>query len=188
MADEEANYEKPSSQVDLETRLRRDNAPVGTVLSTSDNYLEKVDDGNARDFRVEEQEIGDYVGTDVIYQNYANETEKPYFVEDTAEGVIEREVASTLAHTTPGIEVGSQDNVKEEKEAIKEASVYEEENPSRDTPDPHTPPEAILDAKHLEGGDEEYEPQRATATASGGVSRTAAKKVAANKNDDKNDK
>ncbi len=38
---EEANYEKPSSQIDLETRLARDNAPVGRVLSTSDLYPEQ---------------------------------------------------------------------------------------------------------------------------------------------------
>ena len=62
---EEVVYTKPTSQVDLEQRLARDNeSPLAVVQATT-----------VRDPFGEEESA--YVNVDPIYQNYANKTEKP---------------------------------------------------------------------------------------------------------------
>lgn len=68
---EEAVYTKPTSQLDLEARLERDNEnPAAHVPGYS----------NPASFGVE-----DYVGTDPVYQNHANDTEAPLKAEGGAE-------------------------------------------------------------------------------------------------------
>ena len=79
----EAQYERPASQVDLEARLENDFAS-DAILSTSDEAArrqaeeaEKNQADEGRRMVVEGNELDNYVGTDPIYMNYANETEKP---------------------------------------------------------------------------------------------------------------
>jgi len=95
---EEANYEPPASQVDLERRQESGNAS-DRVLSTSDEYArrqaEKSDDekdAGVRSFAVEGNDLDNYVGVDPIYQNYANESEAPLKAEDGPEQVLEEAV------------------------------------------------------------------------------------------------
>jgi hypothetical protein len=77
MADKEekAQYEAPASQVDLKRRQDNDNKS-DRVLSTSDEY-DPQELGEAREFVVEGNDQSQYIGTDPIYANYANETEAP---------------------------------------------------------------------------------------------------------------
>lgn len=77
MADK-PNYELPTSQVDLEARMESGNAST-RVLSTSDEYARRQvgTEVTGRDFAVEGNDKSNYVGTDNVYQTYANETEQP---------------------------------------------------------------------------------------------------------------
>jgi hypothetical protein len=68
------NYEKPTSQVDLERRLKDDYVSPSVLGQAVDPVLES--------------ENG-YVGVDPIYQNFANETEKPYASEKGVEKKLE---------------------------------------------------------------------------------------------------
>lgn len=78
MSDDKPNYELPTSQVDLEERLKSGNAST-RVLSTSDEYARRQvgTEVTGRDFAVEGNDKSAYVGTDNVYQTYANETEQP---------------------------------------------------------------------------------------------------------------
>ena len=73
---EEANFEPPSSQVGLAERLERDNESRRKVSTAPGGRPQDEDDGQARDYG---EDAGDpeYLGTDVMYQNHANDTEKP---------------------------------------------------------------------------------------------------------------
>lgn len=72
---EKAQYAAPGSQVDLKRRQDNDNKS-DRVLSTSDEY-EPVEQGEARDYRVEGNNVDGYIGTSPEYATYANETEAP---------------------------------------------------------------------------------------------------------------
>lgn len=67
------NYEKPTSQVDLEQRLKKDDVPNGTLVHGT--TPEPSDNG--------------YVNVDPIYQNYANPTEQPLRAESGVQKKIE---------------------------------------------------------------------------------------------------
>jgi hypothetical protein len=74
-----AQYEPPTSQVDLAARLESGNAS-DRVVSTSNEAArrdaeQEVDEG--RIMIVEGNVLDGYVGVDPIYQNYANKTEAP---------------------------------------------------------------------------------------------------------------
>ena len=87
-----ANYEPPASQVDLADRLERDNESRRKVSTAPGGRPQDEDDGQARDYG---ENAGDpeYLGTDVMYQNHANDTEKPGRAEggDNPEELLEDE-------------------------------------------------------------------------------------------------
>jgi hypothetical protein len=66
---------KPTSQLDLEARLERDNENPEVHVSVPVNPSYEAE--------------GEYVGTDPIYQNYANETEKPLAGEGPEQKVVD---------------------------------------------------------------------------------------------------
>lgn len=70
---EEVIYTKPTSQLDLEERLARNNESPLSVVQAQNSQSP---------FGVEE---GAYVNVDPIYQNYANDTEKPLEAEEGVE-------------------------------------------------------------------------------------------------------
>lgn len=98
--DKKAQYAKPASQVDLEERLANGNRSF-RELSTSDTFTGAEDDGKGRDYRVKGNDTSAYVGTDPMYQNYANKTEKPgASPEESVEGQIFAEFDEAL-HREP---------------------------------------------------------------------------------------
>lgn len=66
-------YSKPTSQVDLEERMKDDYVVPSRLVQGTDP----------------EKAETPYVGVDPIYQNYANETEKPLLSEKGAESKLE---------------------------------------------------------------------------------------------------
>ena len=99
---DKAQYAKPASQLDLEARLENGNKS-DRVLSTSDNYEPPTDSGDGRDFRVEDNDISEYVGVSPEYATYANETEAPLASdeEDSAEQQVFDAFADGLNPTVP---------------------------------------------------------------------------------------
>lgn len=84
-----ANYELPASQVDLEARLKTGDKS-NRVLSTADSYeQDDVDKESVAGYAVEGNEVNAYVGVDPIYQNYADETQKPLRAEGGPEAKLE---------------------------------------------------------------------------------------------------
>lgn len=91
---DEAQYAAPGSQVDLQRRQDNDNKS-DRVLSTSDEYS-PVEYGEGRDFRVEGNEVEQYIGTSPEYATYANETEAPLKAEgDNPELVVFEQFAAS---------------------------------------------------------------------------------------------
>ena len=76
-AKQKVEYTKPTSQLDLEARLdSEDDEKLGTPLFPMKNPdLEPTKDG--------------YVGTDPVYQNFANDTEKPLAADGGADQLAE---------------------------------------------------------------------------------------------------
>lgn len=68
------NYEKPTSQVDLEARLKDDYESPSLLRQGESPSLESANG---------------YIGVDPIYQNFANETEKPLAAEKGVEKKLE---------------------------------------------------------------------------------------------------
>ncbi|QEM40909.1 MAG: hypothetical protein [Phage AS32] len=83
MSEKKAQYSKPASQVDLERRLENGNKS-NRVLSTSDQY-DASDSEGGRDYRVEDNDVSNYVGTSAEYATYASKTEAPLKAKDSAE-------------------------------------------------------------------------------------------------------
>lgn len=83
----EAVYEKPNSQVDLESRQETGNRS-GLEVSTF-REEDREDDGNARKFALEDNELDNFIGVDPIYQNYASDHLKPGRAEDGPEKDLE---------------------------------------------------------------------------------------------------
>lgn len=95
-----AEYAKPASQIDLEARLENGNKS-DRVLSTSDSYEPPKDSNDGRDFRVEGNDVENYVGVSPEYATYANETEAPLKGDDdSAESKVFKDFAERLV-TTP---------------------------------------------------------------------------------------
>lgn len=76
---EEAVYTKPTSQVDLEERLDRDNEVVSTTKTYNPGYGD-VEPGNL------------YLGTNPEYQNHANDTEAPLQADEGPDQLAEEAV------------------------------------------------------------------------------------------------
>lgn len=133
---DKANYDKPTSQVDLEARQQEDYVPP--------TQLQPGVDPSPSDTG--------YVGVDPIYQNFANETEKPYAAEGGPEAVVEETVYADNANfnagrTSPGLteDVDYEDD-EDDEEAEPESpsasgSGSGSTSPKRDTsPSTTTPP------------------------------------------------
>ena len=97
-----AKYSKPASQLDLEARLKNDNKS-DRVLSTAEVAEAPKDDGNARDFRVEGNDTSGYIGTDPVYQTYANETDAPLVGEKNPEETVAEDFVERLAKAQPSL-------------------------------------------------------------------------------------
>jgi hypothetical protein len=121
--EEKAQYAAPGSQVDLQRRQDNDNKS-DRVLSTADNY-EPVEQGEAREFVVEGNDQSQYIGTDVIYANYANETEAPLKAEgdDNPELVVFENFAASPVPATLKVEGNVEyEGEKQQKEDAAKAS------------------------------------------------------------------
>jgi len=68
-------YTKPTSQLDLEARLSAEDEGMKPLFPTQNPTGEPTEDG--------------YLGTDAVYQNYANDTEKPLAAEEGADQLAE---------------------------------------------------------------------------------------------------
>jgi hypothetical protein len=73
-----AVYTKPTTQLDMEERLAKERGDVPEELL-------------GRDFSGGRppEELDAFVGVDPVYRNYADDTNKPYFAEEGAEGAFE---------------------------------------------------------------------------------------------------
>lgn len=95
------NYEKPSSQLDLEARQKKGYKPSSVLIQGEDPQVS--DNG--------------YIGVDEVYQNYANDTEAPLRAEDGPEAKIEANFLSDDADVTAGrTEDGESSDDDEEEE------------------------------------------------------------------------
>ena len=79
-------YTKPTSQLDLEERQKPDYVPPSQL--TPGINPQPSDNG--------------YIGVDPIYQNYANDTEKPYLAEKGPEAKIEKNYVTDDVDTSKG--------------------------------------------------------------------------------------
>ncbi len=123
MAKEKAQYAKPASQLDLEERLENGNKSF-RELSTSETYEGPKDDNpEGRDFRVEGNDVSQYVGTSPEYATYANDTEAPLGGGEGAEAQVFEEFASSPLPATLKVEGNIEyDGQVAAAEAAKEAS------------------------------------------------------------------
>lgn len=136
---EEAVYAPPASQVDLEARLANGNRS-DRVLSTADSYVPDTS-LEGRSFKVEDNDTDAYLNTDPIYQNYANETEKPEFAEDGPESQLEAVVYGEAVQGEEGvISVEDHEKLKEEKAQAAE----DESSPELPQPEEGQPVEPNL--------------------------------------------
>lgn len=88
-----ANYTKPASQLDLEARQESGNASPLRMTDAPSRVNEPVREDGVRDFRVEGNDVSNYVAVDPIYQNYADDTSKPIAAKSGAEAKVFAEVA-----------------------------------------------------------------------------------------------
>jgi len=126
MVKEKAQYAPPASQVDLEERLANGNKSF-RELSTSDTYEGPKDDNpEGRDFRVEGNDVTQYIGTSAEYATYANETEAPLGAADESENPeaqVFREFAESPIPATLRVEGNVEyEGEMESKEAAAQAS------------------------------------------------------------------
>lgn len=108
------NYEKPTSQLDLEARQKDDYQPSSVLTKGTDPELSN----------------NGYVGVDPIYQTFASETEKPFLAEKGPEKKIEDNYVS--------------DDVDLDQAATPEgesdADKYKDEDEKSSTPTPASTP------------------------------------------------
>lgn len=105
MPKEKVRYSKPTSQQDLERRLEKDNE--AETLLTGVNPAEQdhlVSDG--------------YVGVDPVYQNHANDTDKPRASEDGAEKKAEEAFVASLTATVSESEDDEDDEDDDDLEPV----------------------------------------------------------------------
>jgi len=126
---DKAQYSKPASQVDLEARLENGNKS-NAVLSTADAYEAPEGAGDGRDFRVDGNEVTNYVGTSPEYATYANDTEAPLAADDdSAEAKVFASFAGSPVPAVLRIEgnVEYDGEVKSKEEAAPSAASEEPE-------------------------------------------------------------
>lgn len=86
---EEVEYTKPTSLLDLEARLERENQSDLVLPS----YVNPEDaERPEAQWAVEGNEVDNYVGVSPEYMTYANETDKPARAADGAEAVLEKKL------------------------------------------------------------------------------------------------
>jgi hypothetical protein len=86
---------------------------------------EAVESTEARDMRVEGNDVDAYVGVDPMYMNYANETEKPYPFEDDEQVFQVEQQAEVQAEDVKAADSGEPVDVNK-KVAEKSASAAKE--------------------------------------------------------------
>jgi hypothetical protein len=123
------SYSKPTSQIDLEERTKDGYVPSGQLLQGTDP---------------QPAETG-FVGVDPIYQNYANETEKPLLAEKGAESKFEQLAYADEVDTDFGATPAGEAEAEAEKEEKDEttqspASTSTQASGAGATP-PQTPPQ-----------------------------------------------
>ena len=110
-------YSKPTSQVDLEARLKDDYVSPSVINQGVDP--------------VYESENG-YVAVDPIYQHFANETEKPL----ASESGVEKKLEEVYYNEDTDFDAGA----TAEGEGSEEDEDEEEEEETPPAPSPNTPP------------------------------------------------
>ena len=135
MSDEnkEPVYEKPASQLDLEARLEKDNKS-DAVIWTSSEAEEQEAPQDGRDYRVEDNEVEDYLGVSPEYMTYANETEKPGFSEESAEDKVAQSFFDQLITTPVVTESHSDGTPKASAESDESGDEVEDEEEEEQTP------------------------------------------------------
>lgn len=94
---------RPTTQLDLERRLAREEAGLGPPSALNAEPDEDTA-GLARDFRVEDNDTSGYFGVAPEYQNYANETERPLVAEEGPEAAAEERLAEAASAEVPSTE------------------------------------------------------------------------------------
>lgn len=107
-----ANYEKPASQVDLENRQSKDYVSPAKLVQGVDPQASE----------------NGYVNVDPIYQNFANETEKPFVATEGVESEVEKDYYSEDVDTNLGAAGGPSEDEEDDEE--------EEEPSGSTTPGP----------------------------------------------------
>lgn len=131
--------QKPSTQVDFEERLAKENAPKGETP------------GEGRSFAVEGNDTSKYVGVSPEYKTYANDTEAPLRGEDGAESVFEeRQIAAQDKAAEANVGVGHlgyapvdsplAERAAEEEKAKAEAEEAEKAKAAKNAPKKVDPP------------------------------------------------
>jgi len=93
--EEEVQFTKPNVLLDLERRQEEERAKEAGE--------EPPPDENARVWQVEDNETDAFIGVDPEYQNYADETHKPFMAEEGAEQVSEERVVEYLNSPKEGV-------------------------------------------------------------------------------------
>ena len=94
------NYEKPTSQIDLEARQSKDYVPSAVLVQGND--AEPSDNG--------------YIGVDPIYQTFANETERPFLSEKGPESKVEEAWVADEVDTAVSATPSGQSEAEEQRE------------------------------------------------------------------------
>lgn len=108
-----ARYEKPASQLDLEARQKKDYVPHGVLPVGQDP---------------QPSESG-FVGVDEVYQNFANDTDKPLLSDGGPEAKVEQLAYAENVDTSIGATIDGDYGDE----------YYEEEKTSGSTKTPETP-------------------------------------------------
>jgi hypothetical protein len=120
---DESVYAPSAAQVDAEQRRENDNKS-SKVLSTAEVYEPDSSD-TGRDYGRTGEELEGYVGTDPMYQNYAEDTEKP----GVGEGVDDEIADDFVEAKSP--EVATPDSLDEDST---DEGGGEVDSPPSDTP------------------------------------------------------
>jgi hypothetical protein len=119
------NYEKPTSQLDLEARQKSDYEPAAVLVKGTD--AEPSDNG--------------YVGVDPIYQTFANDTEQPLLAEKGAEAKVEDRYYADDVDTEAGATPTGEPEAEEKAEESKTSQTTGSGSTQSTTPStPSTPP------------------------------------------------
>ena len=119
-------YSKPTSQVDLEERQKKDYVPPAVLTQGEDQPVSE----------------NGYIGVDPIYQNFANETEAPFAVEKGPEKeIFEAHLADDVDFSKGATADGEGDEpAKSNEDLADEADGNDSKKSPSATPSGQTPP------------------------------------------------